>query len=112
MAKTPSIKATRAPASMAATRPAQGEPVDEPTIAAANAPRRSWPSMAMLTTPARSPRTPPRAPKTRGTARASEPASRPTTGTEPPDAAQVRNPAIHATANTITAHPGVGRFAR
>ena len=36
-------------------------------MAAANAPTSSWPSIAMLTTPARSPITPPRAPKTSGT---------------------------------------------
>ena len=64
--------------------------------------------MAMLTTPARSPRTPPRAPKTSGTARASEPASRPTTGSEPPEAAQVRKPAIQATAKTHHDPPGGG----
>ena len=72
----------------------------EATSAAANAPASSWPSMAMLTTPARSPRTPPSAPKTRGTASATEPASRPTIGIVAPAAAQVRKPIIHATAKS------------
>ena len=87
---------------MAAARPAQVEPTSEPTMAAPNAPKSSWPSMAMLTTPERSPSTPPRAPKTRGTATASEPPSRPTTGTVPPAAAHVRKPVIHARAKTTT----------
>ncbi len=89
---------------MAATRPAQVEPVSEPTMAAPNAPNSSWPSMAMFTTPDRSPSTPPRAPNTSGTATASEPPSRPTTGIVPPAAAHVRKPVIHATAKMTTSH--------
>ena len=46
-----------------------GDPVSVATTAAANAPASSWPSIAMLTTPDRSPSTPPRAPNTSGTAR-------------------------------------------
>ena len=97
---------------MAASRPAHGDPVAEATIAAAKAPKSSWPSMAMLTTPARSPSTPPRAPKMSGTARAREPASSPTTGTVSPAAAQVRKPATQATAKRLRAQPGVERRAR
>ena len=51
IAKAPSTKATSMPATMAATRPAHGDPVIEATMAAANAPTSSWPSIAMLTTP-------------------------------------------------------------
>ena len=92
---------------MAAASPAQVEPTSEPIIAAANAPKSSCPSMAMLTTPARSPRTPPSAPNTRGTATASEPPSRPTTGTVLPAAAQVKKPVIQANAKITTSHSWV-----
>ena len=42
--------------------------VSEPTTAARNAPVRSWPSIAILTTPTRSDMIPPIAPRARGTA--------------------------------------------
>ena len=104
IANKPSTAATSRPATMAAARPAQVEPVSEPTMAAPNAPNSSWPSMAMFTTPDRSPSTPPRAPKTSGTATAREPPSRPTTGIVPPAAAHVRKPVTHATAKMTTSH--------
>src|SRR5665647_2388888 len=80
MVNTPSTNATRAPARIAVSRPITGLLVREPAIAALNAPASSWLSIAMFTTPARSPITPPRAPNTRGTARRTAPPMSRTTG--------------------------------
>ena len=65
--------------------------------------------MAMLTTPARSHRTPDSAPKMRGTLSSSEPCSRPVSGIDLPETAHVRNDIMKATPNAAIAHAGVDR---
>src|SRR5665647_95243 len=80
MVNTPSTHATRARARIAVSRPMTGLLVSQPAIAALNPPPRSWLSLAMFTTPARSPITPPRAPNTRGTASRTAPPMSRTTG--------------------------------
>src|SRR5690606_238196 len=100
IAKRPSTSDTSAPASSAASRPMTALCVIDDTTAAVNAAPRSWASIAMLTTPARSPMTPPSAPYTNGTDQSTAPPSRPTTDRSRglPAPAQARNPVSPATA--------------
>ena len=84
-AKKVSTTATRAPAMGAASRPAYGFFTTEATTAARNAPASSWPSMAMLMMPERSPTRPHMAPKISGTDSARAPASSVVSGITPPD---------------------------
>ncbi len=68
------------PAKMPPTSPNQMLPATVATTAATNAPNSSWPSMATLTTPDRSPMTPASAPRISGMAAGKiEPCSRDTT---------------------------------
>ena len=53
---------TSMPATIAASRPRSGWRVSDATTAAVKAPASSWPSIAMLMTPTRSPMTPAREP--------------------------------------------------
>ena len=106
--KTARIQPTSRPATTAAMSPASRLSVSEPTTADRKAPASNWPSIAMLTTPARSHRTPDRAPKISGTLSSSEPWSRPVSGMDLPETAQVRNDIMKAIPKAAIAHAGVG----
>ena len=69
---------TRPPASDPPISPSQTPPVALATAAATNAPVSSWPSIAMLMTPDRSPRRPASAPSTSGMDAVKVPCSRST----------------------------------
>ena len=76
MANAASSAPTREPASAPLIRPSHSDPVPLATIAAANAPNSSWPSMAMLITPDREQMTPVSAPSMIGIDPARVPCSR------------------------------------
>ena len=74
---------TRPPASDPPISPSQTPPVTLATAAATNAPVSSWPSIAMLMTPDRSPSRPARAPSTSGMDAVKVPCSRSMTWSGP-----------------------------
>jgi len=90
MDKTASTQASRTPLAMAASSPSQGDLVMEPTNTPTMAPISIIPSMAMLTTPARSHKTPENAPSVMGTARRTALLSMPPRLRDCPSADQVR----------------------
>src|SRR3990172_6206938 len=90
IASTASTQARRPPARAAPRMPIQG-PKAEPTTADTKAPVSSMPSMAMLTTPARSHSTPDMAAKVSGVALTTLAWITPTRFIERPDAAHTRN---------------------
>ena len=101
----------RAPAIGAPINPAHDEPKIEAVTAPANAPNRSWPSIAMLTMPARSLMTPESAPNTRGVANIKPPARSDTTGSTAegrPATARTRKPITKAVPTTTRNQPGTG----
>ncbi|MGX1161900.1 hypothetical protein RKD54_002809 [Pseudarthrobacter sp. SLBN-100] len=102
---------TTAPATAAAASPMKGFCVMLATMAAVKAPPRSWPSMAMFTTPTRSHRTPDKEPKTSGTARVTDPATRPARemfGVRAPPTTQMRNAVTNRTMKATVSQPGAG----
>src|SRR5690606_17807884 len=107
MVKIASSQATITPAMGAAISPTHRLPDSEATTPDRNAPNNSWPSMAMLMTPERSPTMPHSAPKMNGTARASAPCSRPVREIAAPPTAQDRNDSTNRMPNTIGSHSGV-----
>ena len=84
IANSASTAPTSPPASDPLIRPSQSTPTALATTAAVNAPSSSWPSIAMLITPARSPMHPARAPRISGIEAVSVPCSRLTTLTGMP----------------------------
>ena len=104
-AKNTRIEPTMAPASGAAIRPTYGFLATLATTAARNAPANSWPSIAMLIMPDRSPTRPHMAPKISGTDNARPPANNEVVAMTPrPAPAQVRNANTNKTPNTSGSH--------
>ena len=100
-------------AMIAAASPSTGPPMAEKTTAA-SAPMSSWPSMAMLITPARSHMAPHSAPRVRGTACRTATRNSSTRLRLPSAAAHVRNASTNSSAPTAsvpTARPRVPRVA-
>ena len=91
---------------IAARTPTQSEPVMLPITAAKNAPVRSWPSMAMFTTPTRSLMMPPMPPRIIGRASTRVLPSKNPTGTSAPAASQPSNETIATRPKEIVSHFG------
>ena len=82
-------------------------------IAAVKAPPRSWPSIAMFTTPTRSQSTPEREPNTSGTASVTDPAISPAREmlvVRAPPTTQIRNAATNSTMKATVTQPGTLRL--